>query len=88
MTGGGAHPTKPYKIGTHFTADIPFAYSVNPVTHTDWEGKGVQPDVKVPANQALLTAQIMAIQAVIKRNPDDKDRIAGLQRVGRAIFFL
>jgi ribosomal protein S15P/S13E len=81
VTGGGAHPTKPYKIGTYFLADIPFAYSVNPVTHTDWEGKGVQPDVKVPADKALLTAQIMAIRAVIKRNPNDKDRIAGLQQV-------
>ena len=81
VTGGGAHPTKPYKIGTYFLASIPFAYGVNPVTHTDWEGKGVQPDVKVPADHALLTAQIMAIEAVIKRNPNDKDRINGLQQV-------
>ena len=81
VTGGGAHPTKPYKIGTYFLATIPFAHSVNPVTHTDWEGKGVQPDVNVPADQALLTAQIMAIQAVIKRNSNDKDRIASLQKV-------
>ena len=81
VTGGGAHPTKPYKIGTYFMADIPFAYGVNPVTHTDWEGKGVQPDVKVAANKALLTAQIMAIQARIKRNPNDKDSVTGLQQV-------
>ncbi|QHV95653.1 S41 family peptidase [Spirosoma endbachense] len=81
VTGGGAHPTKPYKIGTYFLAAIPFAYSVNPVTHTDWEGKGVQPDVHVPADQALLTAQIMAIQAVIKRHPTDKERITYLQKV-------
>lgn len=81
VTGGGAHPTKPYKLGTYFLADIPFAYSVNPVTHADWEGKGVQPDIRVPANQALLTAQIMAIQAVIKRNSDDQSRIASLQQV-------
>jgi hypothetical protein len=81
VTGGGAHPTKPYKIGTYFLADIPFAYGVNPVTHTDWEGKGVQPDVKVPADQALLTAQIMAIKAVIKRIPNDKDRVTSLQQV-------
>ena len=81
VTGGGAHPTKPYKIGTYFLASIPFAYSVNPVTHTDWEGKGVQPDVKVPADEALLTAQIMAIEGIIKRNPNDKDRLNGLQQV-------
>jgi len=81
VTGGGAHPTKPYKIGTYFLADIPFAYGVNPVTHSDWEGKGVLPNVKVAANKALLTAQIMAIQAVIQRNPNDKDRVTGLRQV-------
>lgn len=81
VTGGGAHPTKPYKIGTYFVADIPFAYSVNPVTHTDWEGKGVQPDVKVPADQALLTAQLMAIRASIRRFGADTDRLGNLQRI-------
>ncbi|HTH50064.1 MAG TPA: S41 family peptidase [Candidatus Limnocylindria bacterium] len=81
VTGGGAHPTKPYKIGTYFMASIPFAHGVNPVTHTDWEGKGVQPDVKVPADQALLTAQILAIEAVIRRNPNDQDRDSGLRQV-------
>ncbi len=81
VTGGGAHGTKPYKIGTYFTASIPFAYEVNTVTHTDWEGKGVQPDVKVPADQALLTAQILAIQAQIKRFSADTERVAKLQNI-------
>ncbi|SEO35409.1 S41 family peptidase [Mucilaginibacter sp. OK283] len=81
VTGGGAHPTKPYKIGTYFLADIPFAYSVNPVTHTDWEGKGVQPDVQVPADEAQLTAQLMAIKALVKKIPAGTDRTAGLQKV-------
>lgn len=81
VTGGGAHGTKPYKIGTYFTASIPFDYEVNTVTHTDWEGKGVQPDVKVPADQALLTAQIMAIQAQMKRFAIDRERVAKLQKI-------
>jgi retinol-binding protein 3 len=81
VTGGGAHGTKPYKIGTYFTASIPFRYGVNTVTHTDWEGKGIQPDVKVPADQALLTAQIMAIRALIKRIPLETKRVAELERI-------
>jgi hypothetical protein len=81
VTGGGAHPTKPYKIGTYFLADIPFAYSVNPVTHTDWERKGVRPDVQVPADQALLTAQIMAIRSIIRKTSTETARIGGLQKV-------
>jgi hypothetical protein len=62
-------------------AAIPFAYSINPVTQADWEGKGVVPDVKVPADKALLTAQIMAINALIRRIPAENDRIKELQRV-------
>lgn len=81
VTGGGAHGTRPYKIGNWFTADIPSGYGYNVITRTDWEGKGVQPDVKVPADQALLTAQIMAIRAIIKRHPNDADRAKGLGEV-------
>jgi hypothetical protein len=81
VTGGGAHGTKPYTIGTWFSASIPFSYEVNQVTHTDWEGKGVQPDVQVPAEQALLTAQIEAIRSIIKKIPAETERIARLQKV-------
>jgi C-terminal processing protease CtpA/Prc len=35
---------------------VPFARAVNPITHTNWEGVGVEPDVKVPAADALTTA--------------------------------
>jgi C-terminal processing protease CtpA/Prc len=81
VTGGGAHGTKPVTISKYFIASIPFSYEVNPVTHTDWEGKGVQPDVKVPADQALLTAQIIAIRSVINHNPAEADRIKSLEQV-------
>ena len=81
VTGGGAHGTKPYKIGTYFTASIPFSYSVNTVTHTDWEGTGIQPDIKVPADQALVTAQVMAIRALIKRIPSETKRVMQLEKV-------
>jgi hypothetical protein len=81
ITGGGAHGTKPYTIGTWFSASIPFSYEVNQVTHTDWEGKGVQPDVLVPADRALLTAQIEAIRSIIKKIPTETDRIVNLEKV-------
>ena len=34
-------------------AIIPFGRSENPVTKTNWEGRGVQPDVAAPASAAL-----------------------------------
>ena len=56
QTGGGAHPTAPHKIGEHFSIGVPFARAINPITKTNWEGVGVEPDVRVPASQALETA--------------------------------
>jgi hypothetical protein len=38
----------------HFTASIPFSYSKNPITHTDWEGVGIEPDVIVPARHRVV----------------------------------
>src|SRR5262245_10656678 len=55
-TGGGAHPVSAHPIDEHFVIGVPFARAVNPITHTNWEGVGVAPDVKVPAADALATA--------------------------------
>jgi len=46
-----------HRINEHFMITVPFARPVNPVTHANWEGVGVEPDVKVPAGNALATAQ-------------------------------
>jgi len=58
-TGGGAHPVRGRRIDEHFMIGVPFARAINPITHTNWEGKGVEPDVKVPADEALATARKM-----------------------------
>jgi hypothetical protein len=57
VTGGGANPTGPVPLGDGFIAAIPFGRSENPVTKANWEGRGVQPDVAVPAADALKKAR-------------------------------
>jgi hypothetical protein len=59
-TGGGAHPVRSFPVANGFVANIPFARAVNPITKTDWEGIGVQPDVATPADQALDVALKLA----------------------------
>lgn len=59
-TGGGAHPVAGQRIDEHFMIGVPFARAISPITKTNWEGTGVEPDVKVPAAQALTTAQKLA----------------------------
>jgi hypothetical protein len=56
VTGGGANPTGPVDLGHGVVASIPFGRSENPVTKTNWEGRGVQPAVPVPARDALRVA--------------------------------
>jgi retinol-binding protein 3 len=61
-TGGGAHPVSGHRIDDHFMIGVPFAKAVNPISKTNWEGTGVEPDVKVPAADALTTAQKLAME--------------------------
>jgi C-terminal processing protease CtpA/Prc len=63
-TGGGAHPVRGHRITEHFGIGVPFARAINPVSHTDWEGTGVEPDVKVDAPQALEVAIKLATERI------------------------
>lgn len=40
--------------------------AVNPISKTNWEGTGVEPDVAVPADQALDVAKKMAAEQLAK----------------------
>src|SRR6185312_15072358 len=59
-TGGGAHPMAPHRIDGHFFIRVPFGRIMNPITKADWESTGVEPDVKVPAADALDEALKLA----------------------------
>jgi retinol-binding protein 3 len=59
-TRGGAHAGVFYRIDDHFGVGIPEVKAVNPFSKTDWEGVGVEPDVKVEAAEALAVAVRLA----------------------------
>jgi hypothetical protein len=44
---------------------VPNARSVNPVTGTNWEGTGVEPDIAVPSERAFSVAYRMALEHVL-----------------------
>ncbi|RZA36259.1 MAG: hypothetical protein EOP92_06325 [Lysobacteraceae bacterium] len=56
-TWGGAHPVASYRLSGHFYADIPNSRSMSPITHTNWEGTGVKPDIATPQADALGVAK-------------------------------
>ena len=75
-TAGGANPGHMVRLNEHFAAFIADGRAINPVTHTNWEGVGVVPDVKVPAEQALRTAHVAALTALRAKATDDERRAA------------
>ncbi len=63
-TGGGAHPGELRKVGTHFRMFVATGRAINPISKTNWEGTGVEPDVKVKADDALRVAQLRVLPAI------------------------
>ncbi len=66
-TGGGAHPVRGERVSDRFVVRVPFMRASNPISKTNWEGTGVEPDVKAPAADALEKAQALAKEAIEKR---------------------
>ena len=56
-TWGGAHPSRPFRLGDHFAAWIPNRRAINPITLTNWEGVGVKPDIAATPDKALEAAK-------------------------------
>jgi hypothetical protein len=59
-TRGGAHAGAFHRIDDHFSMGIPEEKAINPFGKADWEGVGVEPDVKVKAADALGKATKLA----------------------------
>lgn len=69
-TGGGAHDNKFVALTDRFLMSLPFARAVNPVTKTNWEEVGVEPDIKVSRDKALATALALASEKLAGQEKD------------------
>lgn len=56
-TGGGAHGQFEADVTNGFMMQVPYWTSINPVTKTNWEKVGVEPDLKTSENDALEAAE-------------------------------
>lgn len=67
-TSGGAHDEDFFYLREHsIELKIPTRRAFNPKTGLNWEGIGVEPDVKTSANDAFDKAYNLALQNFIKR---------------------
>lgn len=55
-TAGAANPRAMFETGSGYSVFVPTGSPRNPLTKGNWEGDGVQPDVSVPAAEALARA--------------------------------
>ncbi|WP_313167460.1 S41 family peptidase [Massilia oculi] len=69
-TGGGAHPGGMHRLNPHLSVFIPRGRAVNPISKSNWEGTGVIPDVPVAADDALRTAERLALTALLQQPRD------------------
>lgn len=69
-TGGGANPGRFEPLHDHFRIFIPTGRAVNPITQTNWEGTGVEPDLKVSAELALKTAHLAALKELLAKTTE------------------
>jgi hypothetical protein len=75
VTGGGANPGGDEIATDRFTIFVPFGRAINPITKTNWEGTGVQPDIEVPADDALFTAQMKALGKLATKESQNSNKL-------------
>ena len=68
VTKGGANRTKTINLNDYFSISLPYIQAIHPVTKTNWEGKGVQPNIETNNNEAFVIAYIDAINKTVNRN--------------------
>jgi retinol-binding protein 3 len=72
-TGGGAHGTFSQDAGSGFVLSIPYSTAVNPITKTSWEKIGVKPEIEVPSDKAVETAEIKIFDNLISKTKDPSE---------------
>lgn len=70
---GAANPGGFVDAGNGFEVFVSFASPTNPITHANWEGRGVIPEVAVASAAAPETAKRLALQAVLASAPQGED---------------
>ncbi len=73
-TGGGAHPGGVRRITDQFGIWVPNGRAINPITKTNWEGTGIEPDMKVESPKALQAAHLDALKKIRETAADARHR--------------
>lgn len=73
-TRGGGHMVDYEALDKDFVIQIPIGRAINPITKTNWENVGVQPDIETPSDKALLTAHLKALDILIGKSKTESEK--------------
>jgi hypothetical protein len=73
-TAGAGHMVSQYALPAGFVAGVSITRVSDPRTGLEWEGVGVQPDVKVAPERALAVAHAAALRVLAAKAADDRAR--------------
>ncbi len=73
-TRGGAHEGDYVTVLEKFVMFLPMGNTVNPITKSNWEGTGVEPDIAVPQQYALDRAQLIILEKLIENETDELNK--------------
>lgn len=76
-TAGAANPGETFEAIYGFSVFVSTGKPVNPITGTNWEKKGVEPDIEISSADALEHAQILALENLLEQH---ESSIAQLER--------
>ena len=76
-TAGAGNAGEFMQLSPHFKAFIPMRRVINPITNSNFEGKGVVPDVEATSDDALKVAQVNYLESIkaTENNPRRVKRI-------------
>jgi hypothetical protein len=72
-TNGRANPGGFVRVAGGFAVFVSGGSPENPITHTNWEGTGVRPDVPAASGDALKRAREVALQRLLDSAPQGPD---------------
>ncbi|MEP1035540.1 S41 family peptidase [Ekhidna sp.] len=73
-TGGAAHAGDVKIVSEYFMIWVPNGRAISPITNSNWEGVGVEPDIKTNSQAALKCAKILALEKLLVRTGSAKEK--------------
>lgn len=79
-TWGGANPGGVVRLNDHFSIFIPVGRAINPYSKTNWEGTGVDPDIRMDPKESLPATHRLAVERLLAgaKNQDDRERLSAV----------